>query len=53
MIADNFSKNCSIDYILGHSLRRLKSDFEEVFASTNKHLEIEDVAEKMNEKLKE
>lgn len=53
MISENFSKNCSIDYILSNSLKGLKSNFEDVFASTNKQLEIEDVAEKMNEKLKE
>lgn len=52
MIAENFSKNCSIDYILGHSLRRLRSNFDEVFEETSGKIEIYDLAKLMSEKLR-
>lgn len=53
MISENFCKNCSIDYILGYSLKRLRNNFEEVLSSSTKPLEIEELASLMNEKLKE
>ena len=53
IIAENFSENCSIDYILGNSLMRLRNDFDDVFRIREGNIPVQELVELMNEKLQD